>query len=79
MVEQVLFKLFEQYQINFELHQHEPVFTVNEGLHLTHSIAGAHGKNFFLRNKKKSYYCLVSVIENKQVDIKSLNDGNFFL
>ena len=28
----------------------------------------------FLRNKKKSYYCLVSVLDNKTVDIKTLSD-----
>lgn len=74
MSHQQLFDLFNQCNIDFTNHEHEPVFTVEEGLHLQKIIPGAHSKNLFLRNKKKSFYCLVSVIEDKIVDIKKLSD-----
>jgi Ala-tRNA(Pro) deacylase len=74
MDESPLLELFAQYHIAYDLHQHESVFTVEEASHVTHRIPGAHSKNLFLRNKKKSYYCLISVIENKQVDLKSLSE-----
>lgn len=74
MPEKELFKLFNKFAIQYKNYEHEPVFTVEEGLHLQAIIPGAHSKNLFLRNKKKSYYCLVSVIEEKTVDLKQLSD-----
>ena len=53
--------------INFEyqLYEHPPVFTANDAMqHCTH-IPGAHVKNLFLRNKKKTAYWLVTVKEEK--------------
>ena len=74
MLEQQIFDLFNKFNISYKNHTHEPIFTVQDGLHLQKLIPGAHSKNLFLRNKKKSYYCLVSVLENKLVDIKKLSD-----
>lgn len=73
-MQEALFQLFKQLNIPYKNHIHEPVFTVEDGLHLQKLIPGAHSKNLFLRNKKKSYYCLVSVIEEKRVDLKKLSD-----
>lgn len=75
MIEQNLFELFKKFNIEFTNHEHEPIFTVEDGLHLQKLIPGAHSKNLFLRNKKKTYYCLVSVIETKTVDLKILSDS----
>lgn len=69
-----LFNLFNKFNIAYKSYEHEPVFTVEQGLHLQKLIPGAHSKNLFLRNKKKSYYCLVSLIETKKVDLKKLAD-----
>lgn len=74
MPEKKLFKLFEKLGISYKNYEHEPVFTVKQGLHLQEIIPGAHSKNLFLRNKKKSYYCLVSIIEDKTVDLKQLSE-----
>ena len=73
MPEEQLFTLFKSYAIEYQLHKHEPIATVAEGLHIAEKIPGAHSKNLFLRNKRKTYYCLVSIIESKLVDLKKLS------
>lgn len=67
-----LVALLNEYQLDFEMFEHEPIFTVDEGKHLSTSIIGAHSKNLFLKDKKKSYF-LVSVLEHKRVDLKTLS------
>lgn len=66
-----LLNFFTLNQFHFELYQHEPWFTVEQGKHIQARIKGAHSKNLFLKDKKKNYY-LISVIENKKVDLKAL-------
>ncbi len=67
-----LLDLLATHQFNYQMHEHEPVFTVEEGKHLSEKIAGAHSKNLFLKDKKKAYF-LVSVLEYKRVDLKALS------
>lgn len=50
---------------------HEPVFTVEESQRLRGQIPGAHTKNLFLRNNKRSYF-LVTLGEEVAVDLKRL-------
>lgn len=50
---------------------HAPVFTVEESRHLRGRIAGAHTKNLFLRDNKRSYF-LVTLDEEMKVDLKAL-------
>lgn len=71
MKHQPLITLFEQHNITHTLHRHNPVFTTEEETGI--EIAGAHSKNLFLRDKKKKHYFLVSVLEHKRVDLKSLS------
>lgn len=58
----------------YKLYEHPAVYTVEEGMQHCHHIPGAHIKNLFLRNKKKTSYWLVSVAETKRVDLKQLGD-----
>lgn len=67
-----LLNLLQEHQLDYFLHEHEPLFTVDEGKHISAKIAGAHSKNLFLRDKKKNYF-LVSVLEHKRVDLKALS------
>jgi Ala-tRNA(Pro) deacylase len=67
-----LLSLLQKYQLEYEIHEHDPVFTVDEGKHVSANIDGAHSKNLFLKDKKKSYF-LVSVLEHKRVDLKMLS------
>ena len=72
MKEESLLKIFKEYNLQYTIHQHEPVFTVDESQHLTESIPGAHSKNLFLKDKKKSLF-LVSVLEQKRLHLKALS------
>lgn len=50
---------------------HAAVFTVDESRALRGLIAGAHTKNLFLRDNKKTYF-LVTLDEERSVDLKRL-------
>lgn len=52
---------------------HAPVFTVEESQQLRGELPGGHIKNLFLRNKKEEMW-LVTVEENKRVDLKALGE-----
>jgi Ala-tRNA(Pro) deacylase len=52
---------------------HAPVFTVEESQKLRGELPGGHIKNLFLRNKKEEMW-LVTVEENKRVDLKALGE-----
>ncbi len=67
-----LIELLSKHKFNYTLHEHEPIFTVEEGKHVSENIDGAHSKNLFLKDKKKNFF-LVSVLEHKRVDLKALS------
>lgn len=51
--------------------EHAPLFTVEESQSLRGVLPGAHIKNLFLRDKKKNIW-LVTVLEDRDVDLKAL-------
>lgn len=57
--------------IAYTHHDHAPVFTVAESRALRGQLPGAHIKNLFLRDKKRRMF-LVTVLEDKPVDLKAL-------
>lgn len=61
-------------QIEFERFDHPPVFTVEEGRELLAHIPGAGTKNLFLRDKSGRNHILVTVPEEKRVDLKKFAD-----
>jgi Ala-tRNA(Pro) deacylase len=69
--EEGLFARLETLGVTYTLHRHPPVFTVDEAQSLRGTLPGAHVKNLFLRDKKKSLW-LVTVLEDRQVDLKAL-------
>lgn len=71
MVDNTLIAFLKQHQFDFHIHEHEPVFTVEEGLHLHEIIPGPHCKSLFLRDHNNSYF-LLSLKEDKRVDLKAL-------
>lgn len=54
-----------------EVHEHPPVFTVEESSQHTHHIKGAHTKNLFLKDKNGAFW-LVTVPDDARVDLKAL-------
>jgi len=63
----------------FEIHEHEPLFTVDESNKLRGKIKGSHSKNLFIKNKKNNFF-LISCEEYEEINLKkiskSLNFGN---
>ncbi len=57
--------------IAYELHRHQPVFTVEEAKALEQDIPGVHIKNLFLRDKKENM-CMVVVPHDFALDLKAL-------
>ena len=66
-----LFQVLGDLNITFELHEHDPIFTVEEGAHLEKTIPGMHCRNLFLRDKKKKMFLIVAANETK-IDLKKL-------
>lgn len=57
--------------VDFTLHHHEAVFTVEESEKLDSEIPGTHCRNLFLRDKKKNNF-LVVLQNGTEVDMKKL-------
>ena len=57
--------------IAYKLFEHPPVLTVEAMMAVCGDIAGAHTKNLFLRDNKKTYF-LVTLEEDRAVDLKRL-------
>lgn len=55
--------------IAYAVHEHEPVFTVEESAGLHERIAGAHTKNLFLKNGKDRFW-LVTMPHDRRADLK---------
>lgn len=58
--------------VAFEKFDHPAVFRVEDGLELLAHIPGQGSKNLFLRDKKGEQLFLVTVCEEKRVDLKAL-------
>jgi len=59
--------------VSYERHDHPAVFTVEESKILSPELNGASTKNLFLRDKKGIRHFLVTVPEDKRVDLKTLS------
>lgn len=68
-----LIKYLDDVGIEYEVFDHEPIFTVEEGLHLKANIPGVHCRNLFMRDKKKNNY-LLTLANETEVDLKKLSD-----
>ena len=64
-----LSKILSEKNLNFQIHDHDPLFTVEDSENLRGEIKGSHTKNLFLKNKKNNYF-LFSCDENAKVDLK---------
>ena len=64
-----LLELFRDKRLDFQIHDHQPLYTVEDSENLRGSIKGFHTKNLFLKNKKGNFF-LFSCEENARVDLK---------
>ncbi len=64
-----LLKILSAKGLNFQIHEHKPLFTVEDSEKFRGKINGSHTKNLFLKNKKNNFF-LFSCDENAKVDLK---------
>lgn len=64
-----VFERLDTLGITYKVFDHEPVFSVEDGLHLHDIIPGGHCKNLFLKDKRGQYW-LISAIESTKIDLK---------
>ena len=69
--EAALLSFLDEIGVNYDLHRHVPLFTVEDSKAATAHLPGAHTKNFFLKEKKGGYV-LVTCMEDRQIKIKHL-------
>ena len=66
-----IFKILDELKINYDVLEHQAVYTVEEAKHLEDMIEGLGCKNIFLTDKKGNYFLLV-LEENKKANLKEL-------
>ena len=69
---EILLSKLKEDNCAYQLYEHPAVFTVEEATQYCSHVPRAHVKNLFLRNKKKTTYWLVTVKEEKRVDLLAL-------
>ncbi len=67
-----LYEFLAKNQIDYERHDHPPVYTVADVERLVPPLPAVKTKNLFLRDKKGRRHFLVAVPAKKRVDIKAL-------
>lgn len=67
-----IIEYLEKENISFELIEHPAVFTIEEADRLKLPHRKAHAKNLFIRDEKKQNYFLVTIREDKMLDLKQL-------
>ena len=71
--ENKVYEVLKSLDIQFEVHQHPPVYTVEEAEEHWGDVKGTHCKNLFVRNKKGNRHYLVILDSSKRADLKELN------
>ena len=71
MDKNTLYELLTQSGIEYNIYDHEPLYTVEDSKNLRGTITGAHSKNLFLRDQKKNFF-LISLLEDTQIDLKKI-------
>ncbi|MBQ6495991.1 MAG: prolyl-tRNA synthetase associated domain-containing protein [Firmicutes bacterium] len=74
LLKQEILNLLDQRSIQYELYEHEPIKTVSESQELGLPHQEWATKNFFLRDKKKKNYFIISTQENKPVDLRTIRE-----
>ena len=65
-------KLFSEKSYNYDLHEHQALFTVEDSNKFRGQIKGSHSKNLFLKNKKNKFF-LISCEEFTEINLKSVS------
>ena len=68
-----IYSFLESNNIAYESHDHKAVFTVEESKKYSPELDGTSTKNLFLRDKKGTRHFLITLPEDKNVDLKELS------
>ena len=67
-----LIKLLNNRGYDYEFHEHDALFTVEDSNKLRGEITGLHSKNLFLKNKKNKFF-LFSCGEFSKINLKTIS------
>ena len=70
MTKEETYKYLEEHKVEFEITEHEAVFSMGELGSVTLPYPEWDAKNLFVRDDKKKNYYLITVRGNKRVDLK---------
>ena len=65
-------KLFSDKSYDYDLHEHQALFTVDDSNKFRGQIKGSHSKNLFLKNKKNKFF-LISCEEFTNINLKQFS------
>ena len=65
-------KLFSNKGYDYDLHEHQALFTVEDSNKFRGQIKGSHSKNLFLKNKKNKFF-LISCEEFTNINLKRIS------
>lgn len=68
-----IYEFLAQHAIDYEKHEHPPLYTVEDVKKWIPELPGVATKNLFLRDKKGTRHFLVVVPDDKQVELKALS------
>lgn len=69
-----LYHFLDEHQISYEKFDHPAVYTVEESKRLSPAISGGKTKNLFVRDKKGKHHILLTVEQDKRVDLKKVSE-----
>jgi len=67
-----LFARLDELGIVHATHEHEPIFTVEQGAHIKSALPGGHTKNLFLKDKKGALF-LVCALGDTAIPVNHLH------
>ncbi len=67
-----LLDILREKNIDFQVHEHKPLYTVEDSEKLRGKIDGSHTKNLFLKNKKNEFF-LFTCNERAKIDLKQFS------
>lgn len=70
-----IYNFLDSHGIAYERHDHPPVFTCDDVNRLVPSLPGCKTKNLFICDNKGKQHFLVTVPDEKSVDLKSLGEA----
>ena len=74
MQKEEILQLLKEKNISYEMQEHPAIFTVEEGQALHMKNGDVVAKNLFLRDDKKRNYYLLTVKEEKHIDLRQFQE-----